>query len=316
MITTMDWLGDAQGEEWRTLADFGQSGRDPAWEVVNDVVMGGRSHGGYRLTPHSLLFSGVTNTNGGGFSSIRSGPLALDLEPYDGIRVRVRGDGRTYMLRLTTSDTQHHQRRPSHRAELETRADGTWQEIELPFSAFRPRWRGRWLDGPALDPARVDGMGLMVADGLDGPFRLEVAWIRAFRRSASQPAFRSTPTMLVFADSSYDPRLRRQLVAVRSWSELEAREIAAVVALSSGGPRADALRRRHRVAPHAFAVRFLGETGDVELYNTSRDIDESDNVASVHPELADRLTRTATRWMNEIDAPRMTPNPQFDPAFR
>ena len=42
------------------------------WRIVNDNVMGGRSRGHFEISEQSLSFFGTTNTNGGGFSSIRS----------------------------------------------------------------------------------------------------------------------------------------------------------------------------------------------------------------------------------------------------
>ena len=42
------------------------------WRIVNDNVMGGRSIGDFKISEESLSFFGATNTNGGGFSSIRS----------------------------------------------------------------------------------------------------------------------------------------------------------------------------------------------------------------------------------------------------
>lgn len=67
--------------------------------MVNDNVMGGRSEGGFDQEPGRLVFAGRTNTRGGGFSSVRTKPLALDLSEYEGIRVRVKGDGRRYTWR-------------------------------------------------------------------------------------------------------------------------------------------------------------------------------------------------------------------------
>ena len=64
------------------------------WIVVNDNVMGGRSNGGFDIDGGELRFAGSTNTNGGGFSSIRTGRLDLDLASHDGVVLRVRGDGR------------------------------------------------------------------------------------------------------------------------------------------------------------------------------------------------------------------------------
>jgi NADH dehydrogenase [ubiquinone] 1 alpha subcomplex assembly factor 1 len=42
-----------------------------------------------------------------------------------------------------------------------------------------PTFRGRVLSGePPLDPAKVTSVGFLIADKQDGPFRLEVAWIK------------------------------------------------------------------------------------------------------------------------------------------
>jgi hypothetical protein len=162
------------------LADFPASIQNLTWRVVNDGVMGGRSEGGFRLEERSLLFTGTTNTDGGGFSSIRSGVQRFDLGDYDGIRLRVRGDGRTYTFRLATWDTRNGRHQPSYWADFGTRGDG-WEVIDVSFRRFRPRWRARWLEGPELNPSAVDGLGLMIYDKRDGPFRLEVDWIRAYR---------------------------------------------------------------------------------------------------------------------------------------
>ena len=67
---------------------------EPGWYVVNDNVMGGRSDGDFRIEEGELHFAGRTNTDGGGFSSIRTDAVELDLAEYDGIRLRVKGDGR------------------------------------------------------------------------------------------------------------------------------------------------------------------------------------------------------------------------------
>lgn len=153
---------------------------DLPWYPVNDGVMGGRSEGGFRLEDRALVFAGNTNTDGGGFSSIRSETRRFDLEAWDGIRVHIRGDGRTYTFRLTTAGTGRGPNRLSYWADFETRG-GHWEIVDVPFHRFRPRQRGRWLEGPALEPGAIDGLGLMIYDKRDGLFRLDVDWIRAYR---------------------------------------------------------------------------------------------------------------------------------------
>ena len=57
---------------------------------------------GFQVASDELIFSRDTNTDGGGFSSIRTHPLQLDLSDRSGIRVKVKGDGRRYTWHLQT----------------------------------------------------------------------------------------------------------------------------------------------------------------------------------------------------------------------
>ena len=60
----------------------------------------------------------------------------------------------------------------------------------------------------------------------------------------------------------------------------------------------------------------LLESGDFELYNTEKDIGEKNNLAAQHPELAQNMNRRALQWLDDTDAPRMTPNSTYDPEWR
>ena len=166
------------------VTDFTASSPNLAWYVVNDNVMGGRSEGGFTLEKGKLVFAGRTNTRGGGFSSIRTMPLELDLSDHEGIRVHVLGDGRRYTWRLTT-DARWRDRQVSYWADFDT-IDGEWTTVDIPFSAFVPQFRGYQLDGPALDTTRITGMGLMIYDKLDGPFRLQLDSVRAYVPAAQE----------------------------------------------------------------------------------------------------------------------------------
>jgi monofunctional biosynthetic peptidoglycan transglycosylase len=141
---------------------------------VNDNVMGGRSVGGFEVSDGVLVFSGVTNTDGGGFSSIRTRSGDLHLDGFGGLKLRVRGDGRTYTLRVSTGDPAY-----SYWARFSTRPDA-WQELGIPFSEFWPNRRGRRVDEAPVVPADIRELGILINDKNDGPFRLEVDWIQAY----------------------------------------------------------------------------------------------------------------------------------------
>ena len=161
------------------LTDFTASSADFLWYVVNDDVMGGRSEGTFEEQQGTLVFTGDTNTNGGGFSSIRTRPLQADLSRHAGIRLHVKGDGRRYIWRLTTT-ARWRGRQVAYWADFETR-DGTWTMVDIPFSRFVARFRGYELNGPALDPGQITGMGLMIYDKQDGPFEIKLASVHAYQ---------------------------------------------------------------------------------------------------------------------------------------
>lgn len=154
-----------------------ESDRD-IWPATNDGVMGGLSQGHSEITPEGTLrFSGtVSLENNGGFSSIRSLPVQRDLSAYDGILLRVRGDGKRYALTIRT-DVQI--RAGSYRIKFDTTA-GEWLELFVPFSELRPTSYGVELpDAPPLDPAKIRSFGFLISDRQDGPFTLDVDWIKA-----------------------------------------------------------------------------------------------------------------------------------------
>ena len=174
---------DSDSNEAMLLADFTTKSADLGWYVVNDNVMGGRSEGDFEQSHGELNFSGRTNTNGGGFSSIRTKSMELDLSKHAGIQLRVKGDGRRYTWRLT-SNARWRGRQVSYWADFDTQKD-TWSTVNIPFAHFIPRFRGYRLDGPVLDPGKITGMGLMIYDKLDGPFTIRLGSVKAYSAEAN-----------------------------------------------------------------------------------------------------------------------------------
>ena len=141
------------------------------WGAVNDNVMGGVSDGRVRMTDRGTLefFGSISLENNGGFASIRSRRSDVDLSGYDGLLVRVRGDGKRYDFNLRTNVRIM---AGSYRAKFETSADA-WQEIYLPFGNFEPTSFGRVRNNlPALDPSKIRSFGLLISDKQAGPFAL------------------------------------------------------------------------------------------------------------------------------------------------
>ncbi len=147
------------------------------WAMVNDGVMGGRSSSDLEATGDGTgLFSGfVSLENNGGFASTRALFDSLDLSSYQGVTLRVRGDGRKYQLRFRMSGSFDG---VAYQTEFVT-DPGVWMEIDLPFDGFRPTIRGYVPRGAdPLDPSRIRQMGFLIGDKVQGPFNLEIAWVK------------------------------------------------------------------------------------------------------------------------------------------
>jgi hypothetical protein len=161
-----------------TIVDF----KEPyaaAWTIVNDGVMGGRSSSEMEVTPEGNgVFRGfVSLENNGGFASTRMALAGLDLSEYEGVMIRVRGDGRRYQFRFRTSGSFDG---VAYRADFDT-VPQEWVEVRLPFADFQASFRGRVPRGAGpLDPSRIRQMGFLIGDKREGPFRLEIAWVGAY----------------------------------------------------------------------------------------------------------------------------------------
>ena len=159
------------------LFDFEDPGK-ARWRVESDRVMGGRSTGSAEITDGTLVFTGEVVTEGGGFSSVRGG-RRVDLSGYDGIELRVRGGGRTFELDVSDG-TESRGREVSRRGPFPT--TGSWTTVRVPFDSLEATAHGEPVRPGPIDLSAVTSIGIYIIDGKDGPFRLEVDWIRAYRK--------------------------------------------------------------------------------------------------------------------------------------
>lgn len=157
---------------------------DPAvvdtWTTVNDPVMGGRSTSTVAFGDGGLVFSGTLSLdNNGGFASARSPAdpeIGRRATGATALRVRARGDGKTYLLKVDTAGGPW-----SYIQRFATEA-GVARNYGLPVSGFQPV--GMRLD-PApeapknLDPSTINRVSVYILDKQQGPFQLTVGAITA-----------------------------------------------------------------------------------------------------------------------------------------
>ncbi len=146
------------------------------WSIVNDDVMGGISTSYISLNEEKkLIFKGYLSLeNNGGFASSRLGIKRKALLGVKSFKVKFRGDGNTYKLRL-----RQNSRRVSYSSDFESKKD-KWVEVDIPIEDFKPTWRGyNYSDYPAIEIEEVNSLGLHISDKQEGEFKLEIEYIKA-----------------------------------------------------------------------------------------------------------------------------------------
>ena len=182
-IAAVWWVALAQVAALDTLLPlFEFTGPEAAqkWQAVNDGVMGGVSDGRFKITTDNTLefFGTLSLENNGGFASVRTKPTDLDIKAGDTLVVRVKGDGREYVLTIYTKSRRM---AFSYRAPLPTTTD-EWTDVAIPLADFIPTAFGRQVQGMGpVEPSQINGLGFMLSDKKPGTFRMQVEWVKVMR---------------------------------------------------------------------------------------------------------------------------------------
>jgi uncharacterized protein YbjT (DUF2867 family) len=182
----------SQNDSRRVIFDFqNPSGeiRD-LWGALDDIVMGGISESQITLAPQKAVFSGnVSTANSGGFVSVRTRNFSppLDLSGYEGIHLRVQGDGKRYKFIMRCEGKWDGL---SYCYSFDTLAN-CWTTVVIPFKDLIPVFRAKTVPTAGkFDPKAVYSIQLMLSkfeyDGALNPrfsagiFALEIESIKAY----------------------------------------------------------------------------------------------------------------------------------------
>jgi monofunctional biosynthetic peptidoglycan transglycosylase len=167
------------GIERAMLFGFDSPADVEAWRSVNDTVAGGGSQG--RLVYGSAgvaTFAGnVSPDPRGGLASVRADLPDNALQGVQGLILRVRGDGRRYIVYAKTNRRDNgYVYQMSFQTQL-----GRWRDVLVPFPDLGAhcRWVRR-LPWQHLTDTDITGIGLMIADDREGPFELEIDTIQVY----------------------------------------------------------------------------------------------------------------------------------------
>ncbi|GLI71468.1 hypothetical protein VaNZ11_016695 [Volvox africanus] len=209
MVNVLDAASDSLGIAGgvKLLHQSGQSAAE--WGPLDDVVMGGVSSSGLELVAGrgedgwaAWVFSGTVSTdNFGGFASVRTRNLdpPLDLSPYEGIALRLFGDGQRYKFIIRPDANWDG---IAYCCSFDTQP-GVWQTIRIPFVDFFPVFRAKRVAAGSgaqpLDPSAISSIQIMLSkfeyDGQlnpnfrRGPFNLPISHISTYLPADLPPRF-------------------------------------------------------------------------------------------------------------------------------
>ena len=153
-----------------TIFDFNSDANISQWRVIDDVVMGGRSNGNFRINQagNGEFYGTVSLENNGGFSSLRYRFSSIKVKEFQRIVIRLKGDGKKYQFRLKDKRYNPH----SYISIFET--DGAWQTIHIQLSDMYPSFRGRKLQMNNFSSESIQEIAFLIGNKKAQSFKLEI----------------------------------------------------------------------------------------------------------------------------------------------
>jgi len=151
-----------------TIFNFTSNSDISNWNIVDDVVMGGRSDGNFRINKdgHGEFLGKVSLDNNGGFSSLHYDFDTTIVSSYSKFVLRIKGDGKQYQFRV--KDNRNH--RHSYIYKFDTTED--WQIIEIPFSEMNAMFRGNNIDILNFEGIQMEKIAILIGNKKAEAFKL------------------------------------------------------------------------------------------------------------------------------------------------
>ncbi|XP_002529176.2 probable complex I intermediate-associated protein 30 isoform X1 [Ricinus communis] len=194
----------------RLIFNFNSKEELKKWHLYSDSEYGGLSSASLEITDDENgkkgtgVFSGNLsldvskgskwNITRSGFCGMRSKKFDgfIDLDAYDTIALKLKGDGRCY---ISTIYTENWVNSPGQMEDNSWQAfvfvpKDNWYITKIPLARYLPTWRGNVIDAEMeMNQSRILGMSLSVnseggvpgAKSGPGDFKVEIDWIKALR---------------------------------------------------------------------------------------------------------------------------------------
>lgn len=137
------------------------------WQIINDVVMGGRSTASLFLDENQNgVFEGyISNENNGGFSSIQLNTGKIKIGHFKKIELNIKGDGSVYQIRLKNSN------KVAHSYIYNFKTNGNWEKILIPLVEMEPSFRGYALNLSNFNHSTIERIGVLKSSKINSKFK-------------------------------------------------------------------------------------------------------------------------------------------------
>lgn len=152
----------------QTVYDFNKNVNPRDWNIVDDVVMGGRSNGRFYINPdgHGVFTGVVSIENNGGFSSVRHTSNNIKTSKNGIMVLHLKGDGKSYQLRIKDKLNTYY----SYVTTFKT--SGDWEVIEIQLKNMYPSFRGRTLNLPNFNAETIEEIAFLIGNKKNESFTL------------------------------------------------------------------------------------------------------------------------------------------------
>lgn len=164
---------------------------------ISDADIGGKSTAHLNTSKYGrLLFHGNASIDiddnavidHSGFCGIRSKPVVglfkkvvlTDMEGFDCIEIKYRGDGRPYFLNIQTDSMLMLNKFDLYQAFIFTKGGPNWEVERIPFTKFLMTYKG-YLQDSQLDFNNVRTIGVSLSDKKSGPYFLEIEYLKVVK---------------------------------------------------------------------------------------------------------------------------------------
>lgn len=152
------------------IFDFNTLSNISKWVIVDDVVMGGKSNGTFKLDidGNGVFEGNISLENNGGFSLLKYQFKKIAVLNYKQIKLRIKGDGKRYQFRVKSNQNNQH----SYISFFNTTTN--WQTVTIELADLIPYYRGKKLNLPYFPCKELDEIGILLGNNKNEDFKLKI----------------------------------------------------------------------------------------------------------------------------------------------